>query len=156
MVTPEQTHEQTPDVLPAEPTAGSVLDSEDLSRLYPSGTPNWWLAVLAGIFVHWPRDRIVSLANEIPRKCAMFHQAWIGRLSRKFHGKRQKIVRRDGHAMVHDFTENLLPVIVADALRCERDVTRREAEIWKNGVWFRTFLLCSVSLVLGITLGWFI
>lgn len=157
MVLPEPTPEQAAGAdLPVEQSAVRQLNPEDAARLYPSGHPNWWLAVLAGIFSHWPHDRIASLADEIPRKCAMFHQAWIGRLSRKFHGKRQKIVRRDGHQMVHDFTENLLPVIVADALRAERDVERRGAEVWKNGVWFRTFLISAMSLSLGIALGWFL
>lgn len=118
-----------------------VNESRGETQLYPSGTPQWWTALLVGLFTHWPVHKAVKVGESIAAKTTLWRALWLGRLSRKFHGKRQKMVRRDGLQMVENFAEHLLPQLVVEALEAESLAYSTELSAWKTGVWFRTYVL---------------
>lgn len=137
-----------------ESADASVEKSAGDMRLFPAKNPMWWRIVMLGVWGWMPLDSIQKLADSVPRKAALFHTHWIGRLNSKFHGNRQTIVRKDGQAMVHDFTENLLPVLTVDFLKEVAHELEATVVDWKGRVLLRTRFLLAVTGFGAFTIGW--
>lgn len=83
-------------------------------------------------------------------------QRWFSRVSKKYHGKRQNIVRRDGKDMIEDFCHNVVPVVVGEVLSAEGAIQRDTFERAKRSYFFGMWMRNIVFLCLGVATGWYL